>query len=290
MATPKNLSKDQATIKEHFMPTKDGLHTLYVQEWGNPKGTSVLFLHGGPGQGCDDGHKAYFDPAKHHVIFIDQRGCGKSTPAGSLKENDTQKLINDLELVRQKLHIASWHVTGGSWGSTLALCYAISHPDSINSMVLRGIFTGTEFEIKWFENGGYKYFFPDVWERYQQDQGKGKKISAEAYTKAVIDTVKLDDRPAGNLPYTFERDPVTIELHYTENNCFIEDNYIAGRAAMINMPVAIIQGRYDMICPPVTAYNLHKLLPNSTLHWTIAGHSGSDRANYDIAKTLLSQL
>lgn len=276
------ITTDRHTIKEHRFKTEDGEHVLYTQEWGNPKGSPVLFLHGGPGSGCSDTNKLYFDHRLHRVIFLDQRGSGKSTPYGSLKENTTQKLVSDIELVRSKLGIDKWSVVGRSWGSTLALCYAIEHSDKINRLIIGGVFLGTQEEVDWIEKAEFRTFFPEVEEQ--------RKITPYSYLKLAIPTLRIDDRYSIPAEEDLDKVPLEIELFYTKNKCFLPENYILNNAGKIKIQVDIVQGRYDMMTPPKSAYALHKKLPNSKIHWTIAGHAGSDRANYDVSKALISQV
>ncbi len=277
-----NITADKHTIKEHRIKTADGHHKLYVQEWGNPNGTPILFLHGGPGNGCGDSNKTYFDPTQHRVIFLDQRGSGNSIPYGSLEENNTSKVVSDLETLREKLDINKWSVTGRSWGSTLALCYAIKHSQSIERVVIGGVFLGTQNEVDWIEKGQFRTFFPEVDEQ--------KNIDPYSYLKLAIPTLRLDDRYSLPDKDDFDDTAVKIELHYTKNKCFLPANYILDNAPNITAPVDIVQGRYDMMTPPKSAFALHKKLSNSRLHWTIAGHSGSDRSNYEVTKALLAQI
>lgn len=276
------ITADKYTIKEHRLKTEDGEHTLYVQEWGRQKGAPILFLHGGPGSGCSDSNKAYFDPAKHRVIFIDQRGCGKSRPYGSLKANNTQNLVADIELIRSKLGINKWSVMGRSWGSTLALCYAIAHASNLEKVIIGGIFLGTQTEIDWLEKGEFRTFFPEVEEQ--------AKITPYSYLKLAIPTLRIDDRYSMPEQKDIDEIPLKIELFYTKNKCFLSENYLLASAGKIKAPIDIVQGRYDMMTPPKSAYALHQKLPDSRLHWTIAGHAGADRANYDVTKALLAQI
>ena len=281
-----NITKDKFTITEHHFSTEDGLHKIYVQEWGNPEGEPVLFVHGGPGYYCTDRNKAVFDPEKHRVILVDQRGAGHSTPYGSLKENNTQKLVDDFELIRAKLKIDKWHLHGTSWGSTLSLVYAVHHPTAISSIITGGVFLGSAEEADWLNKGYFRRFYPEIDESYVKDSYTPYEL-----TRLHTATIKLDDRYS--LPETedFDEVPAKIELHYiNDNNCFLELDFILNNAHKLNIPVDIIQGRYDMMTPPKSAYELHQKLPNSNLHWTIAGHSASDRPNYDITRALLSQI
>lgn len=279
------ISQDEFTIAEHRIKTADGLHKLYVQEWGNPAGTPIVYLHGGPGYYCTDRNKAIFDPKTHRVIFLDQRGSGHSKPYGSLKENTTAKLVDDLELIRTKLKIEKWSVTGTSWGSTLALCYGVEHSSKINGLVIGGVFLGTQAEVDWLEKGEFRTFFPEI-----DESEVRKKYTPYQLAKLVTPTIKLDDRYRLPEQEDFDEAPIKIEQYYTENKCFLPDNYILQNAKKITMPVTIIQGRYDMMTPPKAAYTLDKKLPNSNLHWTIAGHSSSDRANYDVTKAIIAQI
>jgi proline iminopeptidase len=284
------LSKDKYTISEHNIGTTDGFHKLYVQEWGNPKGVPILYLHGGPGVGCRDKFKSFFNPEKHRVVFLDQRGSGSSTPYGGLKENTTPKLVEDIELVREKLGISTWHVHGTSWGATLALCYAIKHQNQIKSMVLGGIWLCSKEEIDWLVKGQYRMFYPDAWERFNELSSKKNEIDFFAYSSAFIQFYRLDDRYYPLDREKYDDTPLKIEFEYFKHNVFLPDDYILSNAAKIKVPVKIVQGRYDFVTPPKYAYDLHKKLADSELFWTVAGHSTSDRGNYDTIRALLSQL
>lgn len=300
----KGLSKDSHTISEHRFKTNDGLHKLYVQEWGNKKGKLIISLHGGPGATSSDSHKIPYDPAKHYVIFFDQRGCSLSEPTASTKNNETGYLIDDIGMIADKLGMKTFALHGGSWGSTLALCYAIAHPERVENMVLRGVFLGTKAEIDYFEKAGYQKFFPEAYEflaqgvpaKYKDNPGawhrkqlveKKSAKSAYRYTEAEMDVLKLDSH---YVPPEFAEDYDltygTLITHYMNSGCFIKEGHILKNAGKLTMPIHIVHGRFDMISLPINAYNLHKALPNSTLHWTMAGHSGSDRSNYDVMRTI----
>jgi proline iminopeptidase len=284
------LTKDNYTISEQHIKTADGFHSLYVQQWGNPKGVPILYLHGGPGVGCRDKFKSYFNPKKHLVVFLDQRGAGSSTPYGSLKENTTPKLVEDIETVRKELGIQKWHIHGTSWGSTLALCYAIKHQSNINSMVLGGIWLCSKEEIDWLVKGQYEMFYPDAWERFNKLNPKKDEIDFFAYSSAFIQFYRLDDRYYPLDPEKYDDTPLKIEFEYFKNDVYLPEGYILKNASKINVPVNIVQGRYDFVTPPKAAYELDKRLPDSEVFWTIAGHSASDRGNYDTIRALLSQL
>lgn len=284
------ISVDEFTIKEHRIKTLDGVHDLYVQEWGNKDGVPIIFLHGGPGVGCRDKFKVLFNPKKHRVIFLDQRGSGKSLPYGSLDQNTTPKLVEDIELVRQKLDIDNWHVHGTSWGSTLALCYAIKHQENILSMIIGGVWLCSKKEINWLIEGQYELFYPDAWERFKKLNKKQGEIDFFAYSSAFIQLYRLDGRYFPLDKEKYDDTPLKIEFEYFKNNVFIPDNYILDNAADIKVPVSIVQGRYDIVTTPKYAYELNKKLPDGEIFWTIAGHSTSDRANYDTLKALISQI
>lgn len=279
------LSADEYTIAEHNWKTADRTHILYVQEWGNPKGTPILFLHGGPGSGCHDGHKLLFDPQKHYVVFHDQRGCGHSTPANSLKENNTQKLLDDIQMITEKLSLDSFAIFGRSWGSTLGLCYAIDNPEKVTNLVIGGVFLGTQEEVDWVDKGKFSIFFPEI-----AEHADIASPSSRDYAQMALATLRLDDRYPIIGTDDWDNEVSKIERAYLENRCFLPENFILKNAHKIACPVSIVQGRYDMMTPPKFAYKLSKALPASSMQWTIAGHSSSDRANFDVSKAILSQL
>lgn len=287
------------------------LHTLYVEEVGNPKGRPIVFLHGGPGGGIDEKQRRYFDPSIWRVILFDQRGAGKSTPLGELRENTTFDLVADIEKIRTLLNIDTWHVFGGSWGSTLALSYAIKHPERVKFLFLRGIFLVRKSEIDWFYQEGASRFYPDEWEeflapipetergdlvkayyhRLNSDNEDVLRQAAFAWStwegstsKLVKDSGMINHFQEADFSYAFAR----IENHYFYHGSFFgDDNWILNNVHKIaNIPGVIVQGRYDMPCPPVSAYDLHKAWPQSILHMVeAAGHSLSEPG---ITDTLLS--
>jgi proline iminopeptidase len=300
------MTADEFTIDERMVEVSGG-HTLYVHHWGNESASAVIYLHGGPGSGCSDKAKTLFDPRKHNVIFFDQRGCGKSTPYGSLADNSTDMLIEDINSVAEAIGVDTFGFVGGSWGSCLALAYAIKFPERVNRMILRGIFTGRQSEIDFMDEGGIRHMFPDVWAeflgsvppeyeknprdyhlpRILGDNPTDAKISAYAYSRLEGSIVALDDRKSVEPFDDFDPIPTKIECHYLAHGCFLPDNFIIDNAPSLSMPVQIVQGRYDAVCPPTTAYELDNLLQNSTLTWTLAGHSGNDRNNWEAVKILL---
>lgn len=299
------MNRDEFTIAEHHFKTTDGLHTLYVHEWGNPDGKPILYIHGGPGNGCGDKHRLIFDPNQYRVIFLDQRGAGKSTPTGSLENNTTDYLIEDIELIRKKLKIDKWLVTGNSWGSTLSLCYGIKHPENIKRMIISGVWLSTEEEMNWLFNGGWKNSFPELWECYLSNTpAEHREKPGDYHLKNAFDksaTSKKSLFQLGNVEFTllhldenkmqmkeddFDVDSMGIEMHYMKNKCFISDSYIMNNVDKLTMPIDIIQGRYDMVCAPKSAYDLHNSLPNSTLTWTLDGHVFSRNSRDVTAQTL----
>lgn len=303
------MTPDEFTNQELFLDVSDG-HQLYVYDWGK-KGvkTPILFLHGGPGAGIHDRYKSRFNPEAQRVIFYDQRGAGKSLPKGSLINNTTEHLIADIQKLVKYLDLDQFVITGGSWGSTLALAYAIKHPKNIKAMVLGGIFTASVEETKHLDEGHYRAFFPDVWDKYKNWAPKqyrdnpsafhyaqafsndpvAAKRSIYAYYEMEGSLLSLDDRPRGGSIEDFDPNDMKIEMHYLKHGCFLAENYIFNNAKKLTMPVWLVQGRYDMVCPPVTAYTLSKHIPHAELIWTVAGH-GNDRANYDVIRTILLQI
>ncbi len=303
------MTPDEFTNKELMLPVGDG-HKLYVHDWGKKDAKyPIVFLHGGPGNGFSDGYKQRFVPTRQRVIFFDQRGSGKSTPGGSVKHNTTQDIVEDIQKITNHLKLQKFIVAGGSWGSCLAFAYAIKYPEQIHAMVLGGIFTGTQAENDFLFKGGYQGYFPDVWDDFLARTPKEhhndpydyhikqafstNKISAKksiyAFAQVEHALLRLDDRFSPDSFEEFDPNGMKIEMHYIKNNCFLPENYIQNNAHKLKMPIWMVQGRYDSVCPPITAYNLHKKLPNSELIWTTAGHA-NDRANYDVARTLLLSL
>ncbi len=304
------MNPDQFTLKEQMVSVGGG-HTLYTQLWGNPKAKKTfIFLHGGPGSGVNDGYKTLFDPEKHRVIFFDQRGAGKSKPTGKLEANTTKHLIEDINKIADLYKAKQFVLVGGSWGACLALAYGLEYPARVQGMVLRGIFTGAQDEIDFIDKGLFRSFFPDIWETFenrtpqqfrkdpgayhaQRALGKDKKAareSAYAYSELEGSLLRLDDRHVPESIEEFDFYGARIEIHYLVNGCFMPDMFIVNNAAKLSMPIWLVQGRYDAVCPPIGAYRLHKALPNSQLTWTVSGHSGNDRNNYDVTRTILNQL
>lgn len=292
------MTPDEYTNQELMLDVGDG-HQLYVQDWGNGAAKPILVLHGGPGNGVSDRDKQKYDPKKQRVIFHDQRGAGKSTPTLSLHHNTTQDLVADIEKIAQHLQLDTFVLTGGSWGSCLALAYGIAHPERVDGMVLNGIFTGNQDEIDWLERGGYRDFFPEVWQQYLSsvpqaqreapsayhferafgEDAEAAKQSAYAYERMELALLKLDDQYSPGPYEMYQPGAILMEMHYISNGCFMPDNFILDNAPKLTMPIWLVQGRYDMVCRPLAAHRLHEALPNSHLIWTINGHLGQHESN-----------
>jgi proline iminopeptidase len=278
------------------------VHEIYFEEAGNPQGKPVVFVHGGPGGGIDAGMRRFFDPKVWRVILFDQRGCGRSKPFSELKDNTTWDLVNDMEKLRTHLQVDKWSVFGGSWGSTLALTYAISYPDKVANMILRGIFLLRKKEIDWFYQEGASYLFPDAWSKYLEVIPEEERLdlvsafykrltspdkdvrskAAKAWSVWEGSTSKLFldphfvERFAGD---EFADAFARIECHYFVNKGFFkEDGWILDNVDKIrHIPAWIVQGRYDVVCPAVSAWELHQKWPESKLHIIPdAGHSASE--------------
>lgn len=275
------------------------LHSIYFEECGNPQGKPVVFLHGGPGGGLQTIYRQYFDPNRWRVILFDQRGCGRSTPHAELRENTTWHLVSDIEALRQTLGIDRWTVFGGSWGSTLALAYAQTHPRACQGLILRGVFMLRKKEISWFYQEGASYIFPDAWEAYLKPIPVGDRADlVSAYYKRLTShdpkirieaarawsiwegsTSKLIPDPAliaetgqDDFAVAFAR----IECHYFINGGFFErdDQLLRNLGRIRHIPTVIVQGRYDVVCPATSAWDLHRAWPEAELLLIPdAGHS-----------------
>ncbi|KAJ7067013.1 proline iminopeptidase [Mycena amicta] len=289
------------------------LHTLYYELSGNPEGSPVVFLHGGPGGGCsyDPGHldASFFDPKRYHIVLHDQRGSGKSTPAANLEENTTWHLVKDIERLREHLGIQKWHVFGGSWGSTLSLAYAQAHPDRVRSLVLRGIFTLRKSELNFFYQNGASHLFPEAWDEYvslipEQERhdivtayhaqlnavdDETRITAAKAWSKWEMATSRLYVDPeylaraeGDDFANAFAR----IENHYFVNDGFMRDGQLLEAQEIDkirHIPCIVVQGRYDVVCPATTAYQLKKVWPEITLHIVPdAGHSSREKGIADL--------
>ncbi|KEA64432.1 Proline iminopeptidase [Marinobacterium lacunae] len=293
----RTLYPDIQSNHEYRVKTDDG-HSLYVEESGNPAGIPVLFIHGGPGGGCSPTHRRFFNPDKYRIILFDQRGCGRSTPHASLDSNRTDKLIADIEQIRELLGIEQWLLFGGSWGSTLSLVYAQAHPEHVCGLVLRGIFLCRKQDIDWFYQRGASAIFPDFWQDYlapipkdehgdlltayyqrlTSDNELIRMAAAKAWSVWEGRCSTLDPNPDVVEHFSdphFALAMARIEAHYFMNNAFLSDNQILKDCQHIhNIPITIVHGRYDMVCPIEQAFALYKQLPHAELHIVRdAGHS-----------------
>ncbi len=284
--------------RHEWLPVSDR-HTLYLEESGNPQGRPVVFLHGGPGGGTQPVYRQFFDPDRWRIILFDQRGCGRSTPHAELEENTTWDLVADIERLRSHLGIQRWTVFGGSWGSTLALAYATSYPERCGGLILRGIFLLRRSELLWFYQQGASALFPDAWEAYlapippeERDDliaayyrrltdpnPEVRQRAARAWSVWEASTSKLI--PDADLQASFDN-PVfaeafaRIECHYFVNGGFFGgDRWLFDRIDNIrHIPTVIVQGRYDVVCPMTTAWELHRAWPEADFQIIVnAGHS-----------------
>lgn len=275
-------------------------HRIYVEQCGNPDGIPVVVLHGGPGGGCSPAMRRYFDPSVYRVILFDQRGCGRSRPHASVTHNTTWHLVDDIEAIRTSLGIDAWCVFGGSWGATLSLIYAQTHPDRATHIILRGVFLMTEVELDWFYGGGAGKFWPETWARFANmipENERGDMIAAYAkrlfsgdrptevkYAKAwstwenALASMNSDGNGGeanGEFAHAFAR----LENHYFSNAGWLETDgqILANMDRIAHIPGVIVQGRYDMICPPQAAYSIAQVWPEAELKLVRnAGHTLSE--------------
>lgn len=284
---------------QRMLDVGDG-HRIYVEQCGNPIGIPVLVLHGGPGGGCSPAMRRYFDPKVYRVILFDQRGCGRSRPHASVEANTTWHLVRDIERIRTTLDIDRWFVFGGSWGATLSLIYAQTHPDRVGYLILRGVFLMTRAELDWFYGGGAGQFWPELWGRfcdlipnderddmilaYHRRLFSGDLMlesrAARAWASWENALASIDNTgPIGESPSDYARAFSRLENHYFINRGFLErDGQILDEMPTIaHLPGSIVQGRYDMICPPAGAAKLADLWPRGTLKLIPhAGHALSE--------------
>ena len=286
------------------------VHTIAWEQSGSADGVPVVVIHGGPGGGGQPSYRQYFDPAAFNIIQFDQRGCGKSTPYAELEGNNTQASVSDLEALRAHLGLEKWHVFGGSWGSTLSLIYAQHHPERVMSLVLRGIFMCRKSELHWFYQDGASHLFPDAFEPYRNhipkeeqsdlisayykrltsDDVEIRRAAAKEWTRWEMATSRLFPDPeylekADDLDFAvaFAR----IECHYFINGIFVEEGFILKRAKTIeHIPTVIVQGRYDVVCPPRSAWELHKAMPQSRL--VMVPDAGHSMGEVSIARELVA--
>jgi proline iminopeptidase len=302
------MATERRTLYPALEPYRTGrlkvspVHELYFEESGNPLGKPVVFFHGGPGGGTEPKHRRFFDPARYRIVLFDQRGCGKSLPFASLEDNTTWHLVSDIEAIREHLGIDRWLVFGGSWGSTLALAYAQTHPERVTGLVLRGIFLTRPEEVRWFYQEGTSWIFPDAWQEFLEhipEAERGDMLRAyyarltsadlvvqraaakiwsvwEGRTSCLVPNLELIARTAGeDFSLAFAR----IEAHY-----FVHDAWLAGARSLLRntaklrgIPGVIVHGRYDVVCPVKNAWDLHQAWPEAELKIVAdAGHAASE--------------
>jgi proline iminopeptidase len=293
----------------------DEIHALYWEESGNPNGIPVVFLHGGPGGGCSASSRRFFDPARYRIILFDQRGAGRSTPNGELRNNTTGHLIEDMEKLRTLRGIDKWHIFGGSWGSTLAIAYAQEYPEVCSSLTLRGIFLMREWEIRWLFEAG-RLFRPEAWEallgalppesregdplegyaRLLEHPDRAVRLAAArrwcVFEATLANLLPNAARIAGaneeQVAYAMAR----IEVHYFRNNRYAPEDQLLRRIDRIrHLPATIVQGRYDLLCPPITATQLHRAWPGSRFILVDdAGHSATEPGICSALVTVMDEI
>ncbi|MDD3517802.1 MAG: prolyl aminopeptidase [Chromatiales bacterium] len=297
---PLELHPDILPYRSQRLPV-DGGHELHVEECGNPQGLPAVFLHGGPGSGCEPWHRRFFDPAVWRLVLFDQRGAGRSTPHAGLEANTTWDLVADMERIRETLGIERWLLFGGSWGSTLALAYAQRHPERVLGLILRGIFLCRERDLRWFYQDGASHLFPDYWRDYLApipederhdlmvayhrrltgDDEIARMAAARAWSEWEGRTATLYPSPA---VVSHFRDPhvalslARIECHYFVNDAFLEPGQLLRDAGRLrDIPGVIVHGRYDAVCPVEQAFALHEVWPEARLEVVPdAGHSAAE--------------
>ncbi len=293
------------TFDEGTLDVGDG-HVLYYEQSGLPDGKPAVLVHGGPGGGTSPAQRRFWDPRFYRIILFDQRGCGRSEPHAGLEANTTAHLVADMERLRAHLGIERWQVLGGSWGSTLALAYAEAHAERVSEMILRGVFLVSRAELDWFYRGGASRFFPEAWERFlaplsveaQVDPIRGyhplltsddaavRLDAALEWTRWEARTSRLQIDEASverGLEPEFVEALARIECHYFVNDGFLDEGQLLRHVeSLAGIPGAIVQGRYDMICPPATAHALHRRWPGSRLEIVdSSGHSAFEEKIID---------
>ena len=291
-----------------------GGHRLYYERCGNKNGVPALFLHGGPGTGFVEKHKALFDFNVFNVLFFDQRGAGRSRPYGSTKMNTTWHLVDDITFLLDNFGIEKAVIYGGSWGSTLALVYAIKHPERVAGLVLRGIYLANPAGNKHYWGGGVAAYAPEAWERfvamvprahrhgiasyYRKKMVTGPRASRLkfcyewSYYEISLVALKVDEKQIEQMLNEYSYESLAIlESHYITRDCFLPPNFILRGASKLSaIPVSIVHGRYDLICRPVEAWQLHKKIKGSRLHMVVAGHSASEPAVKQMLKRELRRV
>ena len=291
--------------ENYQLDTDDG-HQIFYEESGSIDGIPLVFLHGGPGAGCDPTHRRYCDPEKYRMILVDQRGCGRSTPHASLENNTTQHLISDLEVIRKQLNIDKWVVMGGSWGTTLALAYAECHPKQILGLILRGVFLGRQEDVDWLYRDGTRRIFPDYWKEFMQpipenerndivdafhkrltgqnELAKMAAAKAWAYWEAKVATLEPNNSLVDHFAHPhLAMGMARISAHYFKNACFLKEGQLLQDAHQLKgIPGVIVHGRYDMLCPVENAWSLQAVWADCEIRIIRdAGHSATEAGIID---------
>lgn len=284
-------------FQQFMLEVGDG-HRIHVEQCGNPEGVPILFVHGGPGGGCDPRARRFFDPQHYHFVLFDQRGCGRSTPFAEIRANTTWHLVADMEAIRERLGIDRWALFGGSWGSTLSLAYAEAHPERVTALVLRGIFLSREEDMEWFYFQGAPQIYPEFYREFlapvpeagrrnliqayrallEDDDATVRERAAQAWTRWELRASTLESDEEAVRKYSEPQKAVPmarLEVHYFANDCFLEPGQLLRDIGRIrHLPGFIVQGRYDMVCPPEGAWALHEAWPEAAFEWVPrAGHS-----------------
>ena len=293
-----NLYPPREPFAQRMMDVPGG-HRIYVEQCGHAEGVPVIVLHGGPGGGCSPGMRRYFDPKHFRTVLFDQRGCGRSTPTAEVENNTTWDLVADIELIREELGIDKWIVFGGSWGATLALIYAQTHPDRVSHLVLRGVFLMTQRELDWFYGGGAGNFWPREWDQFRNmvPEDEQSDLIAAYHSRLFCDDLETQTRfarswttwenalasisPSGRgvTGGAYARSFARLENHYFTHHGFLEEDgqILRDMDSIAHIPGVIVQGRYDMICPPVMAQKLKASWPGARLAMVPdAGHALSE--------------
>jgi proline iminopeptidase len=292
-------------------------HSIYFEQSGNKTGLPVIFLHGGPGTGCNENHRRYFNPDKYRIIIFDQRGCNRSKPNGCVENNSTQDILEDIESIRNKLGIEKLILFGGSWGATLALLYAEQYPQNISGIILRGTFLARQCDFEWFAHDGVSRIFPDYWQEYLSnfDENEMNERLQALHRRVFSDNkeIQLEAAKAWALwagrvvthslglkeEYVLEEgdgekliNEVKIEMHFAKNRYFINENHILDNISNIpDVPITIIHGRKDLTCLPESSWTVHQSLPGSNyVVVTDAGHLASEPAMVDALITATDQM
>ena len=280
-------------------------HEIYWEECGRPDGLPVIALHGGPGGGAAPAMRRFFDPRRYRILIFDQRGCGRSVPFAETRDNDTARLVGDMERLRKFFDVSQWIVFGGSWGATLALAYARAHAERVKAMVLRGVFACTRTELDWFYRDGANRLFPDAWERFtsrlsENERGDvlgayharlkehdpaARRTDALEWARWESALISLHADPGAASPDPRRADALArMETHYFAHDGFLERDgvLLEDVAHLADIPGAIVQGRYDMVTPPATAWRLHRAWPNSSMNLVHdAGHAAGEPGTVD---------